>query len=83
MVVLEQKSSPCYKICIRVWKEYQCFFVELFKINLLLNSTHNIKAIDQLLTKYILDTIQERCKKLPYSKWYPLKFSYQTIAPIL
>ncbi|RNA33317.1 hypothetical protein BpHYR1_034459 [Brachionus plicatilis] len=31
----------------------------------------------QLLTKYILDNIQERCKKLPYSKWYPLKFSYQ------
>ncbi|RNA23243.1 hypothetical protein BpHYR1_019534 [Brachionus plicatilis] len=45
MVVLELKSSPCYKICIRGWEEFLCFLVELFKINLLL-STHNIKVME-------------------------------------
>ncbi|RNA42450.1 hypothetical protein BpHYR1_052324 [Brachionus plicatilis] len=45
MVASEQKSSPCYKICIRGWEEFLCFLIEFFKINLLLK-TPNIKTIE-------------------------------------
>ncbi|RMZ99853.1 hypothetical protein BpHYR1_031270 [Brachionus plicatilis] len=76
------------------WEELLCFLVELFKINLLL--TGNIKVIGnalginsiisfhfsniQLLTKFMIDTMHEKCEKL---RWYPLKFSYQIIVNIL
>ncbi|RMZ95101.1 hypothetical protein BpHYR1_029292 [Brachionus plicatilis] len=76
---MEQKSSPCYKICTRGWEEFLCFLIFCLIVCTILRLLSKLKETlfeqtniisfhlsnSQLLTKFILDTIHEKYKDLP------------------